>query len=159
MENYQPNDMPDHLVSPRKFKQPSLKRETFMVSVPKITAHVPGAGLYETTCDCGKNKIEKNQKISKSPKNSFIDQIYKSGKSPEKSSPSPSLYKNLESWRKSDRAHRISGTINVKEARVTFVEEKILTANDTPGFKYKDIPSLVSPIYDRDSCSGRINTK
>jgi hypothetical protein len=54
----------------------------------------------------------------------------KKNKSPEKTTPSPMVYKNLESW-KSTTA-KIFGTIKVKENRTTFMLETISKANDTP---------------------------
>ena len=51
MENYNPENMPDHLQSPRHFKSPRSRRDTFAVSVPKVTKNFPPVGQYETSYD------------------------------------------------------------------------------------------------------------
>lgn len=70
------------------------------------------------------------QRMSKGAVNSFIDQIVKKNKSPEKSTPSPMVYKNLEAWKST--THKIYGTIKGKDSRTTFMIETIGKANDTP---------------------------
>lgn len=147
IESYSPENRPDHLVSPRMFKQQKYKRETFVVSVPKLTARNPAVGKYDTCYDWKTMRPDFNQKMAKAKVNSFVDQIFHKSKSPEKSSPSPTAYKNLESWRHTDKGRRVPGTIKFHEARTTFVVEKEDQANLTPGFKY-NAPPLVSSLFD-----------
>jgi len=73
--------------------------------------------------------------MAKGEVNSFITQIVKRNKSPEKSTPSPMVYKNLESWKPFNP--RVTGTIKVNDDRTTFMLETISQANNTPaGNKY-----------------------
>jgi hypothetical protein len=53
----------------------------------------------------------------KGPVNSFIKQIEHKNKSPEKSTPAPHTYKNLEAWKTTDHpaATRVKNTIKVNE--------------------------------------------
>lgn len=112
-----------------------------MTSIPKLTINNPGAGKYETTRDWEKAKPEVTQKIAKAKVNSYIDQIVRANKSPEKSTPSPMVYKNIEAWKSVN--HRVSGTIKVRDQRTTFMLETISKANDTPACgKY----SPISPV-------------
>jgi hypothetical protein len=51
MENYEPRRTHENLIQPHAYKQQRFKRETFMVSVPKVTDYVPAPCKYETTYD------------------------------------------------------------------------------------------------------------
>ena len=67
--------------------------------------------------------------------NSFITQIFKHGKSPEKSSPGPAKYETQTTWAKTSlkAAQRVKGGEKQKEERTTFMVEKISLANNVPG--------------------------
>ncbi len=57
IENYEPRKLSLNLVPPKAFQQQKFKRETFMVSVPKLTDYVPGpANTYNITTDWAKRK-------------------------------------------------------------------------------------------------------
>ena len=72
-----------------------------MVSIPKLTSYVPGpANTYNTTTDWAKAKPSHTQQMVKGAVNSYIDQIFHKNKSPEKSTPSPLVYKKEEAWLK-----------------------------------------------------------
>lgn len=105
-----------------------------MVSVPKITEHVPAPSKYETTYDWRKKDPDHTQKMVKGPVNSFIKQIEHKNKSPEKTTPAPHAYKNLEAWKHT--SSRVTHTIKVNEPRTTFMEVQQTIANDTPAAKY-----------------------
>ena len=112
-----------------------------MTSIPKLTIINPGSDKYDTTRDWAKSKPSVTQRMAKGAVNSYVDQIFRANKSPEKSSPSPALYKNLDAWKST--AEKVSGTIKTKELRTTFMLETMSKANDTPaGNKY----NLVSPV-------------
>jgi len=61
MENYEPRRTHENLVSPRAYRQQRFKRETFMISVPKVTDHVPAPCKYETTYDWKTKKPDHTQ--------------------------------------------------------------------------------------------------
>lgn len=109
-----------------------------MVSVPKLTGVVPGPDKYKLEYDWSKKDPEHTQKMVKGPVNSFIKQIEHKNKSPEKSTPAPLAYKNLEAWKTTSHkaAQRIKNTQNFKEQRTDFIEVQYTHANDTPGPKY-----------------------
>lgn len=60
--------------------------------MPKITAHVPGSNKYNITYDWTKKMPHVTQRMSKAAKVTYIEEIFKNGKSLEKSTPSPMLY-------------------------------------------------------------------
>lgn len=64
---------------------------TFTETIPRLTQHVPGP-KYDLTRHWDKVDPIKKQTLLKAPVNSFISQIIKNNKKPEKSSPSPALY-------------------------------------------------------------------
>lgn len=105
-----------------------------MTSIPKLTQIVPAPSHYNLTIDWSKHRPSHNQKILKAAKNSFIDQIVRKNKSPEKSSPSPLVYKKEDAWL--NTLAKIKGAQKVKELRTTYFEEKVIGANDVPGPKY-----------------------
>ena len=106
-----------------------------MTSIPKLTIINPGSDKYDTTRDWAKSKPNVTQRMAKGAVNSYVDQIFRKNKSPEKSSPSPAVYKNFEAWKST--AEKVSGTIKVKDLRTTFMLDTISQANDTPaGNKY-----------------------
>lgn len=125
--------------------QQKAKRETFVVSIPKMKQLVPGPDKYSQSIDWQKLRVRFNQKANKAPVNSFITQIFHKSRSPEKCTPSPSLYKNDLAWSKTSlaAAMRVTGGQKQKEERTTYLIEKISLANDTPGPIYA-IPNPVS---------------
>ena len=76
--------------------------------------------------------------MSKGPVISFVKQIEHLNKSPEKTTPSPLVYKNLEAWKHTSlpAATRVTHTIKQKDLRRTFMDESVNTANETPAAKY-----------------------
>jgi hypothetical protein len=84
----------------KSFKQGIAKRQTFSESVPKITAHVPGPNKYNTTIDWNKTMPHVTQRMAKATKLTYIDEIIKMGKSPEKTSPSPQFYMKEKAFEK-----------------------------------------------------------
>ena len=76
----------------------------------------------------------------KGPKVTYIDEIIRLGKSPEKSSPSPQVYNKEKAWAFSHQ--RVIGAQKTNDARTTFVVEKELNANNTPGPKYKAVDTV-----------------
>lgn len=119
MDLYKPENL---LLNPKalQFQQQKFKRETFMVAIPKLTKIVPGPEVHSQTYDWAKKDPSHTQKIVKGPVNSFIDQIVRKNKSPEKSTPAPHAYNNLENWKKGNT--RITGNQKFNEARTTFID-------------------------------------
>ena len=88
---------PENLIidpKPKAFKQGRAKRLT----ESKITAFVPGPTKYNTTIDWTKKMPHVTQRMSKAAKITYIDEIIKTAKSPEKSSPSPQHYRKEQSF-------------------------------------------------------------
>jgi hypothetical protein len=52
--------------------QQKAKRETFVVSIPKMKQLVPGPDKYSQSIDWQKLRVRFNQKANKAPVNSFI---------------------------------------------------------------------------------------
>ena len=140
---YKPEDsLLKNQVPGRAFKQQKFKRETFMVSVPKLTQIVPGPDKYVTSYDWTKKHPEHTQQIVKGPVNSFIKQIERKNKSPEKSTPAPHIYQKEQAWLKNSKAERTKGTQKFGEDRTTFIHVQETHANDTPGPIYP----LANPV-------------
>lgn len=87
-----------------------------------------------------KNDPAHTQRIAKGPKLTYIDEIIKLNKSPEKSSPSPHVYMKEKAWAASHS--RVLGTQKLNDIRTTFVMEKEAISNDTPGHKYKTVNTV-----------------
>lgn len=69
---------PDHVtLSPKRKNVPVVKekRETFVSSIPKLTAYVPPVGKYTTTWNWSdpKQDPKHTQRIVKGPVNSYLD--------------------------------------------------------------------------------------
>lgn len=95
-----------------------------MVSVPKLTGINPGPDKYKLDYEWNKMDPAHTQKMVKGPVNSFIKQIEHKNKSPEKSTPAPHHYKNLEAWKTTSHmaAQRVKGTQKFNEQRTDFIE-------------------------------------
>jgi hypothetical protein len=145
IDGYEPRNLTLNLVPPKSYMQQKAKRETFVVAIPKMKQLVPGPDKYSSNIDWQKMKVKFNQKANKAPVNSFITQIFNASKSPEKCTPSPSLYKNDQAWSRTSlaAAMRVTGGHKQKEERTTYLIEKMSLANDTPGPIY-GIPNPVS---------------
>jgi len=102
-----------------------------MSEIPKLTKIVPGPDKYALTYDWAKKDPSHTQKMVKGPVNSFIDQIVRKNKSPEKSTPAPLAYKNLENWKFGNT--KITGTQKFNEQRTSFIDIQHTHANDVPG--------------------------
>ena len=82
------------------------------------------------------------QKWSKSKNISFISAIEKNNQSKEKSTPAPSAYESMHSFKFGSPGSRIKGTIKKSESKYMFVDEIKEIAQDTPGPIYK----MVDPV-------------
>lgn len=108
IDNYQPEYLNSKGKKGLAFRQQKFKRESFMVTVPKLTKINPGPDKYNLTSDWSKDHPVHTQKIVKGAVNSFLDQIVRKNKSPEKCTPSPLVYHNQEAWRHT--AQKAKGT-------------------------------------------------
>ncbi len=110
--------------------------------MPKITAFVPGSDKYNTTFDWNKKMPHVTQRMSRAAKVTYIEEIFKKGKSPEKSTPSPMLYLKEKAFDKT-QALRTIGCPKSGDERTTFVVEKEVTSNFTPApNKYNAIDTV-----------------
>ena len=141
MEFYNP-DCPTFIPT-RKAGILKSRRDTFATTIPKVTSIVPAPNLYQTEVIWEKQSHLKHSRIVKGAKNSFIDQILRTNKSPERSTPSPQAYDNLKSFK--NTIARVHGGEQLNELRTSFVIELESLANNTPGYIYEK-PPLVSTL-------------
>lgn len=113
-----------------------------MTSIPNLTFYVPAPSHYNTVYDWKKRDPEHTQKMVKGPVNSYLDKIVRHNKSPEKSTPSPLVYQDLDAWKHSSKALKTIGNQKYKDVRTTFVMVQESLANETPAAIYK----TVSPV-------------
>jgi hypothetical protein len=79
-----------------------------MVTVPKLTKIVPGPDKYNLERNWQTSNPSHTQTMVKGEVNSFLDKIVRDGKKPERTSPSPHVYRKEDAWLKT--APRITGT-------------------------------------------------
>ena len=86
------------------------------------------------------------------PKITYIDAIIAQTKIPEKSTPSPAVYKQFEAWQYSDRSRRIGNLAKRKDERTSFVDEPIFLSSEVPSpTQYRAI-NVVSPTHFKVPC-------
>ena len=151
IDNYEPNvkTLPDRViqVAPRE-----EKRRTFVDTIPQITAFVPGPHYEATENKPWFNRRPRHSiKMSKGPRDTFIDQIVKQSKKPEKSSPSPADYESFKAWQRTNLSHKVVDMTRKKDERTTYFEEKIAIASEIPFGTYNAV-NPVSCSYETQSC-------
>ena len=146
IENYQPRNPTLNLVASKANLMPKQKRETFMVTIPRQTAYVPGPEKHSQTYNWSEQKPRVTQKWSKSKNISFISAIEKNNKVPEKSTPAPSAYESMTAFKFGAPGSRIKGASKIKDYKYMFTDEIREMARDTPGPIYNIVDPVSIPL-------------
>lgn len=153
-EHYNPPNGNRNLIKPESHRLPKERRDTFP-TVPKMKQLVPSPSQYGRLAKWEAETHLQHAKFVKGKKNTYVDQIFANSKRPEKCSPSPTEYKNLEALKKMVLPQIHGGEIQT-DPRTTEFDEAQLLALETPCCDY-DIPPLVSFDFSGDSVV-RINS-
>ena len=99
----------------------------FCEEASKIKDKVPASSKYQSMIDWSKDPESRTIRFTKSKRETVADVITKKGEKKEKSTPGPAGHDQYEAWKKT--LGKVSGTLKIKEKRISFVQESSSLAN------------------------------
>ena len=143
IDDYNPKPVVKDLLPVHTHVRAKSKRRMFCDEAIRAKDKVPAPNKYQSAIDWHKDPTSRNIKFYKDARKTVADEIIHKSKFLEKSTPGPAGHDAHDGWKKTLK--KVGGTMSIKEARITFVQERSWFANQSPGNKYPSIDLVSKP--------------